>query len=140
MELDPASIHPSLKPVAASIRRGASVEKLGLPEPQRLVAETLIALLGSARTPPEMLGYAGELNAALDAAPHLDDLAPLLKALRDARLAARGLESARSGMAGDLSLDFLALALDDLYTAVHGHPLENPARRDFRSPPQNPSP
>ena len=139
MGLEPTSVHPSLTPVAAAIQRGGSVERLGLPEPQRLVAETLIALLGSVRTPPEMVGYAGELNAALDAAPHLDDLAPLLKALRDARLAARGLESARSGMAGDLSLDFLDLALDDLYAAVHGHPMENPARRDFRSPPQKPS-
>ena len=125
-------LHSSLVPVASSIQRGGSVERLDLPEPQRLVAEALIALLGSARTWAEMVGYAGELNVALDAAPQLADLGSLLDALRRVRDAAHGLESARSGMAGDLSLDFLDLALDDLYTAIHGHPLEKPARRIFR--------
>lgn len=127
MTLDPTLVHPSLAPVADALVRHADLSRSGLPEPQRLVAETLVALLGSARAPAEMRGYAGELNAALD----VPDSAPLLDALRRARNAARGFESARSGMAGDIMLDELDLALDDLYTAIHGEPKENPQRRKW---------
>lgn len=100
------------------------MEELGLPEPQLRVAEAIVALLGSARMPDEMREYALALNAGLDADARLAALpdgetrrVKLLEPFRAAAKAARSLESARSGIAGDLALDYLRLALDDLREA-----------------------
>ena len=120
MPLDPDLVHPSLAGVASALVRHGSVEGLDLPTPQRLVAESTIALLGSARMPDEMREYVGAMNAALDADARLramsgseERLATLVEVLRRMQRATRSLESARSGMAGDIALDEIALARDD---------------------------
>ena len=117
MPLDPKLVHPSLAGAASALVRHGDVGGLGLTEPQRIVAETIVALLGSARVPEEMAEYVAALNAALDAS---GSDGALLEPLRAARDAARSLESARSGMAGDLALDRLRLALDDARARIAG--------------------
>ncbi|GEM_PF-4324169 len=120
MPIEPALVHPSLAGVAAALVRHGSVDGLDLPEPQRLVAESTIALLGSARMPDEMRESVGAMNVALDAEARLratsgseERLAALVEILRRMQRATRSLESARSGMAGDIALDAIDSARDD---------------------------
>ncbi len=112
MRLDPKLVHPTLSSVELAAH--ANVDAFDLPEPQRLAAKALVALLGSDRMPDEMAGYARRLNEILDAVARSEgeERSRLLEHLEDASQCAGIVESATSGMACDNGLMGLDSALD----------------------------
>lgn len=93
-----------------------ALDDADLPPPERLYADTLRALADSLRSPDEMAEAASVLNPLLDARAATED--PTRRSRLDeiaasAFKAAVGARDARSGMAVEICLDYLRLALDD---------------------------
>lgn len=126
MRLEAGLVHPSLAPVASDLVSQGKVDEIDLPRPQRLAAEALIALLGSARMPEEMAEYARKVNEMLDAEARFradgrnEEWERLMESFRSAQAYARIVESARSGMACENGLMGLDSALDGAHDLIHG--------------------